>query len=192
MKINGGKCSLDWCDLIAEKRGLCSKHFTRLRRYGDTETRKILKGEPLSVRFWAKVNKNGPIPEYAPHLGPCWLWTASTHAGYGCIGDENNKVVSAHRVAYELLVGSIPEGLHLDHLCRVPLCVNPSHLEPVTPRENLMRGVSFSADNAKKTHCVNGHEFTPENTRPRLQGGRACRACDKIRNKISYYKKKGG
>lgn len=91
----------------------------------------------------------------------------------------------AHRVAYEQARGPIPEGLELDHLCRNRACVNPDHLEPVTHRENLLRADTFAARHAAQTHCVNGHEFTPDNTyiRTRPEGGRECRACRKARNR---------
>lgn len=102
--------------------------------------------------------------------------------GYGTIrrGRPSFKNAPVHRVAYELLIGPIPNGLHIDHLCRNPPCVNPWHLEPVLNGVNILRGVSFSAVNARKTHCKRGHEFTPENTRLANRGthfGRVCRKC---------------
>jgi hypothetical protein len=127
-------------------------------------------------RFWPKVDKTSS-PD------GCWLWTAAlSQAGYGAFGAERvngrNRFVHAHRFAYELLVGPIPEGLQLDHLCRNRACCNPAHLEPVTLRENLMRGNTVAARNSIKTHCKHGHPFDLENTRidPRT-GNRACWTC---------------
>jgi hypothetical protein len=100
--------------------------------------------------FWAKVDKSGD----------CWLWTASRDShGYGHIGYQRRNWL-AHRLSYELVVGPIPDGLSLDHLCRNPPCVRPAHLEPVTHAENLARG-----SRAAKTHCPKGHPYDEENTR---------------------------
>lgn len=116
-------------------------------------------------RFFSKVD-----------LGPahkCWPWRGKiTTNGYGVSAD---KVV--HRIAYEFLVGPIPEGLTLDHLCRNRACVNPAHLEPCTLKTNVLRGEGLTAIHSRKTHCVNGHEFTLENTYLRPTGGRRCRTC---------------
>lgn len=91
-------------------------------------------------RFWAKV-EIGDVPEHRPELGPCWLWTAAADAdGYGHWHFEGRNQ-AAHRVAYRLLIGPIPAGLVLDHLCRVTSCVRPAHTEPVTHRLNHLRGV---------------------------------------------------
>jgi len=109
----------------------------------------------------------------------CWLWTAAKFPnGYGAFW-TGSKMTCAHRAGYELLVGPVAAEHDLDHLCRVRACVNPEHLEPVTRRENLMRGAGLSALNAAKTHCVHGHEFTEENTGTTVRGGRRCRACDR-------------
>ncbi len=124
--------------------------------------------------FWAKVDKTQT----------CWLWTAYTMPnGYGQFRYEG-RMRLAHRLSYEWLIGPIPTGLQLDHLCRVRHCVNPAHLEPVTTRINLLRGEGFSAANARKTHCINGHEFTRDNTRSWKDSIRICRACDRERHRV--------
>lgn len=117
---------------------------------------------------WARVDKSGD----------CWLWTSEIgRKGYGRLVDPQGRRLLAHRVVYELVVGPIPDGLTLDHLCRVHACVNPEHLEPVTTRENVLRGQGVAAINAAKTHCSHGHEFTPENTRVGSDRERICRQC---------------
>ena len=114
----------------------------------------------------------------------CWIWQGGLSGkGYGRVRIDG-KVIGAHVFVYETLVGKVPSGLELDHLCRVRQCVNPEHLEAVPPKENYRRGYSPSKLNALKTHCMRGHEFTVENTRPngRHGKGRACRACQIARN----------
>lgn len=119
-------------------------------------------------RFWSRVAIGGRYE--------CWVWKGgTTSSGYGRWGSKPAR--QAHRVAYELTRGPIPEGLVLDHLCRNRVCVNPEHLDPVTNRVNVLRGVGTSATNARKTHCDSGHEFTPENTIDRTKGWRECRTC---------------
>jgi hypothetical protein len=119
----------------------------------------------------------------------CWEWGGERNEnGYGRT-HRGGRYIGAHRAVYELLVGPIPEGLVLDHLCRNPPCVNPAHLEPVTNKTNILRGVGVGAVNAQKTHCIRGHEFTPENIRwiaPNWPGGaerRACRTCRREKNR---------
>src|SRR5688572_13326968 len=95
----------------------------------------------------------------------CWQWTGSFMPnGYGRLIVKRHTVL-AHRFAYELLVGPIPAGLQIDHLCRNRACVNPAHLEPVTIKQNLLRSpITNAARNAAKTRCLHGHEFTAANT----------------------------
>ena len=134
---------------------------------------------PTADRFWEKVNKNGPVPAMRPELGPCWEWTAEkVHNGYGRFSPKRPaKKIKAHTWAYTALMGPVPEGMELDHLCRNRLCLNPAHLEPVTHRENLMRGDSAAARCARKTHCPKGHAYDAENTQISRRGDRSCRTC---------------
>jgi hypothetical protein len=136
----------------------------------------------LYQRFWAKVNKTDT----------CWLWTASTIRGYGQIGagGQFGKTLYAHRVAYEMLVGPIPEGLYLDHLCRVTRCVNPKHLEPVTNRENILRGESSMAKKARQTECLRGHPLSGANLYTYSNGHRRCRICQSESAKRYYRRRK--
>jgi hypothetical protein len=108
----------------------------------------------------------------------CWLWTGRlTPDGYG-IFDVKTTTVRAHRFAYELHVGPIPPGLEIDHLCRVRHCVNPDHLEAVTPQVNTLRSDSIQGINGRKTQCIRGHMFSPENTYViPTSGSRNCLSC---------------
>lgn len=116
-----------------------------------------------AMRFWSKVDKSGPIPDFAPHLGNCWLWTACRQSdGYARFRVNDKKTVQAHRWAWERERGRILEGLHMDHLCRVRSCVNPAHLEPVTCRENILRGFGFPAVQHRARLAQAGPETTKE------------------------------
>ena len=130
----------------------------------------------LEDRFWKKVEKTPG----------CWLWTGATNGRYGHMGRGGRGAghVYVHRLAYELLVGPIPEGLTIDHLCENPLCVNPAHLTVATQYDNNMRGQSAAARNARKTCCPQGHTYDDENTyiAPGT-GDRRCRTCDKARER---------
>lgn len=166
-------CSVSDCERRATRRGLCGKHYQRLCSRGTTD-------DPprpsTQERFWSKVNKAGSVPEKRSELGPCWLWTGYLHRGYGQF-HADQTTYRAHRFAYEEIVGPIPDGLEIDHLCRVRSCCNPSHLEPVTHRVNVLRSESFAAKYAAQTHCRRGHEFTPENTYVSPKNQRECRTC---------------
>lgn len=113
-------------------------------------------------RFWSKVDKTDS----------CWLWKGALQSrGYGHLQIYGNAVL-AHRHSYALAKGAIPKGRVIDHICRVRNCVNPDHLELVSPKENTMRGIGPTAINRRKTTCRLGHEFMV-----RGNGKRRCRIC---------------
>lgn len=124
--------------------------------------------KPTHLRVLEKLDLSDP--------GGCWLWLGALSGGYGSMRTDTVKFY-AHRWVYEQLVGEIPTGMFLDHLCRVRNCVNPHHLQQTSNKENILRGESPPAKNARKTHCVNDHRFTPENTKVRTDGSRRCLAC---------------
>lgn len=127
----------------------------------------------VESRFWGKVDKTDT----------CWLWTAATQDnGYGSffIGRVGGRVrlARAHRFAYELAAGPIPDGLVIDHLCRVRNCVNPDHLEAVSNKENLLRGEGLPAIAAAKTQCSRGgHPLSGPNLYVNPRGERECKSC---------------
>jgi hypothetical protein len=126
--------------------------------------------ERLPSRFWDKVQ---PCP-----MSGCWLFISShCKAGYGSVGDGRGRVTKAHQMAYETLVGPVPAGLELDHLCRVRCCCNPAHLEPVTHAENMRRG-----ERANRPACPSGHRYDEQNT-IWYDGRRYCRECSRRRNR---------
>ena len=164
------RCVLDGCVQLTAARGLCNRHYARWRKHGD----------PLAGRHLPDSRPERLLRNVDTTGEGCWLWKGALLEGYGVFNWRGAKE-KAHRAVYELLEGPIPEGLELDHLCRVTACVRPSHLEPVTHAENIRRGQSPAAECARRTHCKHGHEFTEANTLPRSDGGRRCRTCDDAR-----------
>lgn len=167
------KCGVDSCEqpIRYKSAGLCSLHYQRRRKTGDPLGVRTRLADPRE-RFWAKVDKTGT----------CWLWTRGTDSkGYGKFQAGSSRAearsVLAHIYAYEDLIGSVPEGLELDHLCRNPACVRPDHLEPVTHAENVRRG-RWGEHNRQKlvqTHCLRGHSLA--DARVNSRGTRQCRTC---------------
>lgn len=151
----------------------CGQPVNKTWAWGHSQRAK----DPL-LRFWPKVKVQGG----------CALWTASRKNGYGSFRLRGRKV-QAHRFAYEMFVGSVPDGLELDHLCRNRACVGVlpngmvlGHLEPVTRLENVRRGITGMVNAARqraKTHCKYGHPYNASNTYVDSHGWRYCRACDR-------------
>lgn len=166
-------CSVPDCERTHYAKDLCSAHYGQMRR-GEVvrPIRLFLQGATLRERI---ENYLEPQPD------GCWLWTRARHPlGYGLVR-WNGKLLIVHR-AYLIELGyHVPDDMDVDHLCRVTSCANPDHLEVVTHRENLLRGVGVSALNARKTHCPQGHEYTAENTNL-YKGWRYCRICKRDRN----------
>lgn len=143
------------------------------------------------------MNWNDDLPKLRPHqktlgwslrdklsaastwAGSCRVWLRAKAKGYGTI-NLDGAMRQAHRASYECFVGPIPAGLDIDHLCRNPSCINPDHLEPVTCKENILRGESPPAQNTAKTHCPRGHVYAGGNLRlTKGSGWRKCRECDR-------------
>lgn len=178
---------------------MCTLHYNRWRRHGDPHHKANLQGAGASERFWAKVDKSGGEDA-------CWLWTASlTDQGYGSFWlSKDQDKYRAHRFSYEEWEGEIPDGLVLDHTCHNDTecssdsscshrrCVNPKHLEAVTQKVNSLRGNSLPSQNAKKTHCPRGHEYSEENTRIHNGTGyRQCKTCHTLVRKIKARERSG-
>ena len=176
-----GVCSIEGCERPHKARGVCQTHYRRLQRHGDTDTvqRAHRMGSPED-RFWAQVDQVGPVPEHRPELGRCWVWTGLlSRYGYGQIA-VNQRSIHAHTWGYGRFIGPVPDGRELDHLCRNRACVRFDHLEPVTHRENVLRGVAPSAVHARQTCCSAGHPFTHDNTYRTRVGHRRCKTCHKV------------
>lgn len=171
-------CSVEDCGGTVKARGWCNRHYARWNQTGSLDLGVRPRGnfrkvQSLEERFWPKVRKTEG----------CWIWTGTkTTLGYGQIySGPGGRHVGAHRVSWELANGrAVPTGLHIDHLCMNPPCVNPSHLEAVTVAENTRRGYAPSvgaATQRAKGHCPQGHPYDETNTYVSPDGRRSCRAC---------------
>lgn len=162
------RCSVDGCSRSLKALGLCGGHY---QQHLAGKPLRPLRSRPIRERIEDKIVRSPT---------GCWTWTGHTNGrGYGRIGVDGREQY-VHRVAYELFVGPIPEGLEIDHLCKNTRCVNPAHLEPVTHDENVRRSEWFIVTNAAKTECVNGHPYREETTYLSPQGHRACLVCRRI------------
>jgi HNH endonuclease len=187
-------CSVEGCDKPVHGRGWCGNHYQLWRKYGDPNKRQRIRnnGTP-EERWWARIDKNGPIPERYPELGPCWLWTGHINVyGYGHFSAAMNHPVRAHRWGFERYVGPIPEGKEPDHLCGVRACVKvipdevgPAHFELVTHLENVRRGKATkwlemicAADGCERNavsngFCKNDDKKRRRREKARIDGGSA-------------------
>lgn len=186
-----GTCTIDDCESIACGRGLCSKHWQAAKKAGTLPaewTREQKKARPMRE----KLESNRLIDLDTG----CWNWAGQTKNGYGQVpANIGSKYVRAHRAAYEVWIGEIPEGMELDHLCRNRKCFNPAHLEAVTHKENVRRGAlsQMMKDKASaQTHCYKGHPLFGENLV--LVGPdkkfRLCRTCRATRQRDRYHANK--
>lgn len=167
-------CGIPDCGKQLHTGGLCGTHVRRAK-LGQDMYAPVTSTLPVKERFLTWV---GPMLD-----GQCWEWQGSkNNKGYGCFSIEN-KLMLAHRVAYELFVGPIPEGLTIDHLCRNRICVNTEHLEPVPMRENWARGEANSAVSTRTGECQRGHPFDEANTYNRPNGKRTCIACRRMKER---------
>lgn len=140
-------CSIEGCENDAVARSWCPKHWARWRRTGDPLATKMpSRGLSAPDRFWGLVDRGSVLSDFAPELGPCWIFRGTPSKRYGLFTDVVGHTVQAHVYAWNLLNGPVASGLYLDHLCMVKKCVKvtadvdgPAHLEPVEPRENSLR-----------------------------------------------------
>lgn len=182
METETRACWRDDCTEKRTRRGMCDTHNIQwIADHPPRTTR--LRGRAEEERFWFYVDQK--------EVAECWVWLGALDiGGYGVfnLNEQNGGgQVKAHRYAYRTMRGEIPEKIdgknaELDHRCRIRPCVNPWHLQVVTQRGNTLIGVGFAAENAKKTHCPNGHPYAGDNLMITSEVARVCRKCTNQRN----------
>lgn len=178
-KFDSLQCAIEGCVLPVKSRGWCNTHYLRWYRLGNP----LADVKPIGLDPWQRFLSHVLIMPNG-----CWIWQASRDKnGYGKF-KLNRKDMRAHVFAWTHWNGSVPKGFVLDHFeCNTPPCVNPCHVRPETPQRNSWVPGNKAYDNAHKTHCHRGHEFTPENTyvwKTKFGWGRECRACRPINTAI--------
>jgi hypothetical protein len=157
-------CTVHGCELPQYAHGWCENHYARQRRHGGLHDARAQRSDPVA-RFWSQVNKTDT----------CWLWTGGlNNGGYGRYSTGDGSI-GPHVYAVLLDGREVPDGMEVDHLCRVRHCVRPDHLDVVTHTTNVRRSLPHRA---QLPTCRNGHELTLDNVMP-SQGKRACRICVK-------------
>lgn len=154
-------CRMPSCTGLVKGRGLCNRHYLRELRHGSPTA-----GAPLRIlddveRLWSRIDRTGD----------CWVWTASTTDGYGYT-QWDGRLWRVHRLVYTLLIGPIPTGMQLDHLCRSRACCRPDHLEPVTHAVNVRRGLR-----SMRQTCPRNHPYDIRLERPNGRVERRCSIC---------------
>lgn len=176
-----GTCAEDGCNKPTRTRGWCVDHYHYWLRRGLP----LLPKRTALDRFMAMVSVSD---------SGCWLWTGSRNKyGYALFTPKRTTSLGG-RWIYTQLVGPIPAGLQLDHfVCEVRHCVNPTHVRPVTPQENVLRGASLQAENKAKQFCVNGHPLYGPDSDVKLttRGQRRCRICERERQRRYRSERKG-
>lgn len=178
-----GTCAIEDCGRTTFCRGWCASHYRRWQQHGDplagppirAYTGHLPRGASVEERFWSKVDDSaGPFA--------CWRWIGALNPGpsnYGVMAMSDKRREYAHRISYELSMGTIPPGYEIDHLCRNKQCVNPLHLQVVTASENVRR-----RPDRKVTHCPAGHPYSGDNLYEH-GGRRYCKACKKERRQAA-------
>lgn len=176
--ITATYCRTEGCDRKPQKRGryagFCAAHARHLKDWGQTRPVRDPRPARDPGRLWGDQISRTP--------SGCWEWLGSlSTAGYGTVNLGNGSYGYAHRLSWELAHGDIPVGLHIDHLCRNRKCINPEHLEPVTPQVNARRGAA--AYGPIKQKCIHGHDMTVAvNVYTAPDGGKRCRTCARMAN----------